>query len=418
MKEGYMGTYERVILIKNAVETLGYFSEQIAQEMEKQGKEIYFIDYDRLEQTLVGLSHFLKKGRVAFITFNYIGLSGENIFFTERGRSVWEAYEVRILNILVDHPMYYHSKLQKNYWNMQLFCLDREHVAYVKRFYPHINVAFFPTAGNEMLGENFRQQEGEQTIHKVDCRREEKAVIPFEEREWDIVFTGNYVPTSLFEKRLRAQGAEYEEFYRGMIDDLLERPWQSIDKVIEQHIIDELGEVSEADLCASLGNLIFIDQWVRSEVRSKVIRELIAQGLKIYLVGADWNQFSSSETRSLHYSTGMVTSFACVEAIQKAKISLNVMPWFRDGVHDRVFTAMLQKTVSVTDESRYLREVFKDGEDIVFYSLSELEKLPKQIEYLLNNPREMTKIAEKGYEIASKKHTWENRAKELMSYLY
>ena len=52
--------------------------------------------------------------------------------------------------------------------------------------------------------------------------------------------------------------------------------------------------------------------------------------------------------------------------MRDARIALNVMPWFKDGAHDRVFTAMLQGTAALTDDSRYLREECRDGENICF----------------------------------------------------
>ena len=50
------------------------------------------------------------------------------------------------------------------------------------------------------------------------------------------------------------------------------------------------------------------------------------------------------------------------------------MPWFKDGTHDRVFTAMLQHTLSLTDDSRYLRENFTDKKELVFYSLEKRDR--------------------------------------------
>ena len=57
-----MGRIGKVVFIKNAVETLGYFSEQIATEMKSQGISIYFVDYDRMFETVDGLRRFAGKG--------------------------------------------------------------------------------------------------------------------------------------------------------------------------------------------------------------------------------------------------------------------------------------------------------------------------------------------------------------------
>ncbi len=105
----------RVILIRNAVETLGFFSEQIALELERCGYEIYFVDYDALYDTICGLHRFAVKGQTALVTFNFIGIGGEEIFRDETGGTVWEKYDVQCLNILVDHPFYFHAKLKAAY---------------------------------------------------------------------------------------------------------------------------------------------------------------------------------------------------------------------------------------------------------------------------------------------------------------
>lgn len=47
-----------------------------------------------------------------------------------------------------------------------------------------------------------------------------------------------------------------------------------------------------------------------------------------------------------------------------AKVSLNVMPWFKDGAHDRVFNSILNGAVCVTDPSRYLEEELHEGEGV------------------------------------------------------
>ena len=50
-----MGVIEKVVLIKNAVETLGYFSKQLAIEFTVSGLEVYFVDYNNLVDTVEGL---------------------------------------------------------------------------------------------------------------------------------------------------------------------------------------------------------------------------------------------------------------------------------------------------------------------------------------------------------------------------
>ncbi len=83
-----MAEIRKIIFIKNAVETLGYFSEQIARELERNGYETCFIDYERMYESMDVMLHFLDREETALVTFNFIGLRGEAVFQTESGRSI------------------------------------------------------------------------------------------------------------------------------------------------------------------------------------------------------------------------------------------------------------------------------------------------------------------------------------------
>ena len=93
------------------------------------------------------------------------------------------------------------------------------------------------------------------------------------------------------------------------------------------------------------------------------------------------------------------------------------MPWFKDGAHDRVFTAMLQKTLSLTDDSKYLREEFTDGKELVFFSLEERGKLADRVRSLLAHQEDVMEIAENGYRKAVLQHTWKQRTAVLVKEL-
>ena len=100
-----MAEIRKIIFIKNAVETLGYFSEQIARELERNGYETCFIDYERMYESMDVMLHFLDREETALVTFNFIGLRGEAVFQTESGRSIWQEENLPVLNILVDHTI-------------------------------------------------------------------------------------------------------------------------------------------------------------------------------------------------------------------------------------------------------------------------------------------------------------------------
>lgn len=391
-----MGTITKIILIKHAVETLGYFSEQLASALWQRGYDCYFIDYDRLYESLNGLDGFAVRGQSALITFNFIGLGDEEIFRDEAGRFVWDAYEMEYLNILVDHPFYYHARLVYPLPRMKLFCVDREHVSYVERFYPQQSVSFLPLAGNGRL--TFGAKE---------------AVIPYEQRVYDLVFTANYVPLAPLAQKISMQEPEYRIFYQGILDDLLSDPLQSMDQVFERHIKEELGYVSDGELCGAMAGMAVIDLYVRTYFRGEAVRTLAECGLKVDVFGAGWEELSCKKPQNIVRHGGQVTSERCVEAVQNARLSLNLMPWFKDGAHDRIFTAMLQQTVALTDDSRYLREQFADGRELKYFSLKETAALPEIASALLRDTQVLEEMAVLGRKKALASHTWQQRALAL-----
>ena len=402
-----MAEIRKIIFIKNAVETLGYFSGQIALELERNGYEICFIDYERMYESMDAMLHFLDREETALVTFNFIGLRGETVFQTESGRSIWQEENLPVLNILVDHPLYYHSCLKEAGERMRVFCVDREHVGYVRRFYPGLKVEFLPLAGNELL---FSHGDGEHGTHRVDVPEP----VPYGRRTVDLVFTANYVSMEMLEEKVKALDDDYRIFYRRITEDLIADPAQSVDAVMERHIRNELGAVPEEQLCAAMSGMIWIDLFIRSYVREKVVQTLADAGIIVRVFGADWEKIHCKKPQNVRTSGGKVDSAACVQAMRDARIALNVMPWFKDGAHDRVFTAMLQGTAAFTDDSRYLREECRDGENICFYSLRALEQLPDRVVSLLEDPVRTAELAERGYRMAKKRHTWKNRAGLLM----
>lgn len=405
-----MAEIRKIIFIKNAVETLGYFSEQIALELERNGYETCFIDYERMYESMDAMLHFMDREETALVTFNFIGLRGEAVFQTESGCSIWQEENLPVLNILVDHPLYYHSCLKEAGERMRVFCVDREHVGYVRRFYPGVKVEFLPLAGNELL---FSQGDGEHRMYRADVPEP----VPYGRRTVDLVFTANYVSMEMLEEKVKALDDDYRIFYRRITEDLIADPAQSVDAVMERHIRDELGAVPEEQLCAAMSGMIWIDLFIRSYFREKVVQTLADAGIIVRVFGADWEKIHCKKPQNVRTSGGKVNSAACVQAMRDARIALNVMPWFKDGAHDRVFTAMLQGTAALTDDSRYLREECRDGENICFYSLRALQQLPDQVVSLLEDPVRTAELAERGYRMAAERHGWKNRAGLLMQAL-
>lgn len=384
----------KVILFKGEIETLEYFSLEIAKTFQEHGISVFVFDFLNEEESFAGLTEFCKDASPIMITFNFTGIRGDEIFYEEDGQLFWNTHKIPCINIVVDHPFYYDKLLSitpDSYWQISI---DRQHEAYLKRFYPHIKLLPFLPLGGTSIPEG--------------C-------LPMEKRSTNVVFTGNYTPPETFNVHIERLGDEYTAFYHGIIEDLITNPSLSMEKAMESHLVKELGNLSTQDLRAAMANMIFIDLYVRFYYRGLVVKTLAEHGIPVQLYGSGWEKLDCKCPKNLLIG-GPLNSHECLQAISQSKISLNVMPWFKDGAHDRIFNSQLNGAVCLTDDSIYLREQLTDGKDCVFYNLKNINTLPELIRTLLDNEEKMIYIADCGYQTASASHSWKQRAEMLILY--
>lgn len=392
----------KLVLFTKGIETLWYFSEQIGKTFEKLGYDVFYFDQCAQYDSLSRLLWFAEPKVTAAISFNFDGCSGEDYLVDSKGINFFEARDIPLINIVVDHPFYYHKflpYLPKDYMQISI---DREHEEYVKRFLPEIRRGpFLPLAGTSLWT---------------------KETLPtWDERPIDIVFTGNYSPPSDLNHVLDRVNEEYGQFYREIIQDFIEHPHLGMHQGIIRHLLEEVEDMDERSLRDAMPNMIMIDLYVRHYFRGEVVKTLVDAGLKVYCFGAGWERLECRHPENI-VNGNVLESLGCLQQISKAKVSLNVMPWFKDGAHDRVFNSMLNGAVCVTDWSKYMTEILEDEKDVIFYELDDLPALPDKIRALLADRSRWEEMQQNAYHTASAAHTWAHRAqyihKEILCKIY
>lgn len=387
---------EKIILFINGIETQGYFSMQLGKAFQKMGKQIFYYDYWEEERSFQKLKEFITPAKTVMVTFNFHGLEEGEYFYETDGSIFWEIQDIPCLNIVLDHPMYYHKMIKRLPSRYIQISIDRYHETYMKEYWGNIKTGpFLPLVGTRLgTGD----------------------LLPMDKRPIDIIFTGNYTPPQTFRKYIDRLGKEYSDFYMGMIEDLLLHEEKTIEQTAKEHILREIPEVSKEELRETMGNLTFIDLYVRFKLRGEVVKQLAENGLKVHTCGKGWDLLECRHHDNIieHDSK---TSKECLEMLQLSKISMNVMPWFKDGAHDRIYNSLLNGAVCISDSSIYLREHFTDGKDICFFGQNETERIPELVKGLLADKERLCSIAENGYKNAAGGHTWEDYAEALMDYM-
>ena len=388
---------KKIVLFEGDIETQGYFSLQLAKAFEKLGHEVFVYDLEKPWEHSAKLLRFLERGNTVAVAFNFHGISGEVQFIDEDGVLLWDAFEIPFYNIVVDHPMYYYELLSKRPKRYVQFSIDMEHSRFLSHYFPEVcQGGFLPLAGTSLY--------------------ETGDYLPLKERPFDLVMTGNYASPSRFDKFKNRNGEEYALFYQGMIDELMADPEKNVIDVCTKHIRREIPEATHEDLKMTMPNISFIDLIVRHVLRRDVVKTLVDHGYQVHVCGGRWEELECDHKENL-IMEGEMNSHSCLQAIAKSKISINVMPWFKEGAHDRIYNSMCNGAICLTDTNTYLRAFLQDGVNCMVYDPRVLKKMPDYVGRMLENLEKGQQIADAGFRLAMQSETWANRAKVLHDYM-
>lgn len=381
---------KRLVLIRGNLDTLNLFTDELKQGLLELDYEIF--DHEDCG-SLGQLVNYIEESPVtAMIGFNE-GFFGNTL---PSGKNTWEALGVPCVNILVDHPYWYHDRiLMRTPANGIILCVDRNHMDYVNRFYPNISFNGFLALG----GISFC------STHK-----------PISERKTTVLYAGglkmNHIPKDF-------SGWDFPA--KQITEHLLAHPGDTVEEAVEQELRQANVILADEELRKLISSCTSIDHLVSSYYREKVVASVAKAGIPLELYGRGWSSCDWVNLPNVHYG-GFVSPEEIIWKMEDCKIVLNSMPWFRDGSHDRVFNAMMCGAVAVSETSRYLEEVLPSDTWVPFnLSPESLSELPQRIMDLLSDETRMQEIASAGHDLAISGHTWKARALELhqdlLSYL-
>lgn len=384
-----MSAKKRLVLFRGELDTLNLFSDQLRQGFLELGYEIFDFDLQQSAKSLGLLHEYMQAGPItAMIAFN-------SLFFgmtTPSGENLWEVLGIPCVNILVDHPYWYHNILMRMPATGIVLCIDRNHMDYVNRFYPNIPSNGFLAHGGTSLGMS----------HK-----------PVRERAIDVLYAGSLYADHIQQPDLSGWRFPAKQVCDRSIGHLLAHPEETMEHVIEKQLQLAGVSLSDEELRRFISSCVFIERIVSSHYRERIVSSVARAGISLKLYGDGWSECDWIGLPNVHYG-GRVAPEEILAMMEDSRIVLNTLPWFRDGSHERVFNAMLCGAVAVSETSRYLEETIP-SDAWVSYDLSaeSLSALPQRIADLLADEKRLQEIASAGQELALSAHTWKARAQEL-----
>ena len=389
----FIGVYDTLDLftekLREAFEEMEYASFVYDARMEKQSKDALITLLESGQSTNVD-STSNQNQKFVCVTFNNLGY---NLDLAD-GRNLWDAYEVPYINILMDHPFHYEKPLRNAPENSVVLCTDRNHVKYIRKYFKNIRQTdFLPHAGVE-LGSR----------HK-----------PLAERGIDVLYAGAlpiYTVSKMIPDLSSIREVDGQEMAQDVLGELIKNPERTTEDVIAAYLKDKRNDIPEQRIHEIIVQMRFIDSYATSFFREQAVRILVESGIRVTAYGTGWDQCDWSDNPYLDYR-GKVLAPEILPLMNNAKVVLNTMTWFKAGAHDRIFNGMLAGAAVVTDDSTYLRREFRDGEELLMFSLKELGTLPERVFALFGHMEEAQRIAERGYRAAKENHTWKSRAEYI-----
>lgn len=315
----------------------------------------------------------------------------------EDGTFVVDLFQCPIFDLFVDAPYYHHKTLREHAENLHIIMLDEGHIRYCERYYqPLKSVSMACLPGPVEIAKNYK------------------------DREIDILFTGSLEDKNKWKEAVHTKyaGMWETDLFDKMIEIGLVEPNYST-----EHVLRALLEANAVDYNDEQWKMLMNYFGIHSEIyfrgyyREKLITTLVDAGLNIHVVGKGWENLYSECPKNLILH-GSVEFAEVAKMTANAKIILNVMPWFKDGMHDRILSGMMNGAVCVTDGSAYINSHFLDDEELLIYDLKEIDKLPVRLKQLLQNEERAKSIVEKGKKKAFENYSWNKIVEEnILKYL-
>lgn len=301
-----------------------YFMEQMQRCFLKFGMEVE--RYDLTEEYETILEDVLERREEFRVVIDINSLLPR--MELEDGTPYLKKLGVPFFNYLVDHPMYHHLALCTEIPDYYVFCVDPFHAAYIQKYYPHIKDAFYlPLGAMEQTGSWNR--------------------ISFQEKKYPFLFIGTYYSLDEAKRQMEGLNTSLQEEIETLIHlQLSEQKPQ--EQLVREYLEQKDMELSDEKFAGHMNLVCYADLLVRHYKRQEMIRWMAKSGLPVTVIGNGWEKLKLKSQGNLTF-LDEVSFPLSANMIASAKILWNVSTEFFGAYHDRVHTALYQKTLPFTE---------------------------------------------------------------------
>ena len=364
-----------------------FFANQIADAFETLGFDVTVCEFTCEDDLDAVLTPFYGKKYRLLLDFN----SAMTRMAEADGTPVLDFMDGPFLDYVLDHPLFHYNCLRADLKNLNAVFVDETHESYARRYYPNLKKTVTMPLGAAEAVADWR-------------KKEEKAVL----------FMGTYdSPDSVYEL-IKAAPEPLGTYMKKLIDMRTAEPNLPMEEAFRSLLTEEGEEISDERFALLMNAMYPVDVFIRDYFRKEAVDALVRKKIPVRLAGEGWHKYDGCQNVNVR-TERQVTFGVSFEKIAHADILLNVSPFFNHGAHDRIFAAMANHCVSLTDENPYLKRLFTDRKEVCMYSLKNLSTLTECAGELLENDRLLDTVKEHAYRQFKDKYTWRKKAEQLLA---
>lgn len=310
----------------------------------------------------------------------------------EDGTGYLTAFQVPFFNYLVDHPLYHHIGLKRRFPHYSVICIDLFHQKYVQEYYPHIEHVYYLPLGAMSAG-----------IERSP-----------NQKRFELLFLGTYEPEELLYQQLEDYPADLRKEVTVLIE-MMDADRELTQEAALLKYVESKDEILSREAFAKRLNRDYLaDKYLRNLRRKEAVSTAASSGVPLTIMGHGWENVSGlGQEKNLRIYPGVGYTVS-IQMMADAKMLLNTTPGFHGGLHDRVYSAMLNHTLVFTEENSFSRKALTDGKEVVFYDGCRLDTLAEKLLCMNKDIESQERIAECAYQRAKTRETWLQRAVQML----
>lgn len=293
-------------------------------------------------------------------------------------------------NFILDHPLYHHTTLDCKLKNYYAFSIDENHCKYIQEFYPHIKAAYQVQLGAENV------------ISPAHLQDKKK----------NILIMGTYRNPDIYMEHIHGSNNYAENIMLKMLEKLEHDDEMTVENALKC-IINNLG-IEKESFPLMLNTYYLVEMYYRNYYRKKMVDALVNSGFPIDIAGEWWDSYDKIDNPNVTWNKA-VRFDESYSVIAGYRAMADSSPFFKGGVHDRVYAGIANYTAVMTDYNVY-RD--KHLQDIVqmYNQECNYKEICHKADLILNNDTFYKEMIQKAYEDYMNNYTWKSVAERIIKH--